>query len=319
MSTLRQYILHRRDTGTNWSTVNTVLRAGELGIELDADSLRGKYGDGSTPWASLPYTELGQRPQFDAVSLNQSAAITPTDAQIAWNVDEGTIALGKGGIVNYLGEELIVLCRNNSNTTAIAKGTVVMFAGTLGASGRLKVAPMVADGTQPGYVLFGIATQDIPPASDGYVSAFGKIKGIDTTAYAEGTILWCDPATPGGLVPIEPQAPNLKLAVAAVISSKINGTIFVRWTTGSRLQDLHDVEANGSKSDGDVLTYVAATSRWEPKAPTGGGVSGPLGSLTDVDTTNVIDKSVLYYDASSATFKADQVWTTVSLTDGGNF
>jgi len=40
MSTLRQYILHRRDTGTNWSTVNTVLRAGELGIELDADSLR---------------------------------------------------------------------------------------------------------------------------------------------------------------------------------------------------------------------------------------------------------------------------------------
>ena len=46
----------------------------------------------------------------------------------------------------------------------------------------------------------------------------------------------------------------------------------VRWDTGRRLQDLHDVEANGSKVDGDVLTYVSANNRWEAKAPTSTGV-----------------------------------------------
>ena len=272
MSTEGQYIRHRRDTGANWTATNPVLRAGELGIESDASSLRGKYGDGVTAWSDLPYTELGQRPDFEAVSFDLAAGIAPAIGQLAWNADEGTVALGKGTINNYLGEETVVLCRNASNTVAIPKGTAVMFAGTLGASGRLKVAPMVSDGTQPGYVFFGVTAEAIAGSGDGYVSVFGKIRGVNTSVYAEGAILWCDPAVPGGFTATEPQAPNLKLAVAAVISSKNNGTIFVRWDTGRRLQDLHDVEANGTKADGDVLTYVAANNRWEAKAPAAGGI-----------------------------------------------
>jgi hypothetical protein len=139
-----------------------------------------------------------------------------------------------------------------------------MFAGTLGASGRLKVAPMIANGTQPGYVFFGVTDQAIAGASDGYVTTFGKIRGINTSAYADGDILWCNPAVAGGFTKIEPQAPNLKLAVAAVVSAANNGTIFVRWTTGARLQDLHDVEANGTKDNGDTLEWNAAAGRWQP-------------------------------------------------------
>ena len=217
------------------------------------------------------HTRWTSTPELDALSFDLTAGITPVPGQLAWNVDEGTVALGKGTISNYLGAGTEVLCRNASNTVAIPKGTAVMFAGTLGASGRLKVAPMVSDGTQPGYVFFGVTAEAIAGSSDGYVSVFGKIKGINTSIYAEGAILWCDPAVPGGLTATEPAAPNLKLAVAAVISSKNNGTIFVRWDTGRRLQDLHDVEANGATVDGDVLTYVAANNRWEAKAPTGGG------------------------------------------------
>lgn len=211
--------------------------------------------DNHTRWTSAP--------EVDALSFDLAAGIAPTQGQLAWNADEGTVALGKNSIVNYLGEETVVLCRNASNTVEIPKGTAVMFAGTLGASGRLKVAPMIADGSVPGYVFFGVTMQSIAGASDGYVSVFGKIKGINTLLYEEGDILWCDPATPGGFVKVEPQAPNLKLAVAAVVSKKNNGTIFVRWTTGSRLQDLHDVEANGSKSDGDLINWNATAGRWE--------------------------------------------------------
>jgi hypothetical protein len=210
------------------------------------------------------HTRWTSTPEVDALSFDLTTSIEPTKGQLTWNVDEGTIALGKDSIVNYIGEETVVLCRNASNTVEIPKGTAVRFAGTLGASGRIKVAPMISDGSLPGYVFFGITLQAIASASDGYVSVFGKIKGINTQDYEEGDILWCDPTTPGGLINVEPAAPNLKLAVAAVISKKNNGSIFVRWSTGSRLQDLHDVEANGSKVDGDVLEYDSATSRWQP-------------------------------------------------------
>jgi hypothetical protein len=122
---------------------------------------------------------------------------------------------------------------------------------------------MVADGTFPGYVFFGVTDQPILGGEDGYVTVFGKIRGIDTSTYDDGDILWCDPAVAGGFTVTEPQAPNLKLAVAAVLSAGNNGAIFVRWTTGARLQDLHDVEANGTKDDGDILNWNDGANRWE--------------------------------------------------------
>jgi hypothetical protein len=210
------------------------------------------------------HSEWTATPEVNALQFDLATGLDPANGQLVWNADEGTLELGKGDISNYIGQETMVLCRNNSNVTTIPKGTAVMFAGTLGASGRLKVAPMVADGTYPGYVFFGVTDQAIAGASDGYVSTFGKIRGINTTAYLEGDILWCDPVTPGRFTKTEPLAPNLKLAVAAVISSANNGTIFVRSTAGARLKDLHDVEANGNKSDGDILNWDATDERWEP-------------------------------------------------------
>ncbi len=294
MSTLRQYIRHRYDTGANWTDANPVLRAGELGIESDASSLRGKIGDGVTAWASLPYTELGQQPDLEAVTFDQDAAVSVEAGQLAWNADEQTLDLGKGGgVVLQLGSEQLMLCRNNT-ASEISNGTAVRFAGTIGNSGRLLVAPMVADGTYPGYVFFGVTTEAIAAGEDGFVTTFGKVRQVNTLAFEEGDILWCDPATPGGLTNTEPAAPNLKLPVAAVVSKANNGILMVRSDTGSRLQDLHDVEANGSKVDGDVLTWVAANDRWEALTPS---LEGAL--PTGGDPGNILIKDTnANYDAS---------------------
>ena len=48
------------------------------------------------------------------------------------------------------------------------------------------------------------------------------------------------------------------------------------------------------------------------------GPAGPSGGLT-VDETNKIDGSVVYYDSSSATFKADATTTKLTLVFGGSF
>jgi hypothetical protein len=46
----------RRDTSTNWTTVNPVLSNGEPGIETDTRRI--KFGNGSSAWNSLPYVKI---------------------------------------------------------------------------------------------------------------------------------------------------------------------------------------------------------------------------------------------------------------------
>lgn len=48
------------------------------------------------------------------------------------------------------------------------------------------------------------------------------------------------------------------------------------------------------------------------------GPQGPAGSFTLSDSSKV-DKSIIYYDSGTSTYKADSTWTTDTLTDGGNF
>ena len=46
----------RRDTASNWTTNNTVLLAGEWGIESDTKKF--KIGDGTTAWQALDYVPI---------------------------------------------------------------------------------------------------------------------------------------------------------------------------------------------------------------------------------------------------------------------
>lgn len=221
-------------------------------------------------WSSnidIPGTlDVTGKARFD--STVQVGQVEPTlPGEMGWNPDYATVDLAlNNGVVNPLGQKIQLLCRNDEAVT-IAKGKAVMFSGTVGNSGRIKVKLMVANGTYPGYVFLGVTEQSIAAGADGYVVTFGKIRGINTNSYVDGNILWCDPAIPGGFTVTEPQAPNLKLPIAAVVHAANNGTVMVRWDTGKRLSDLHDVESSAPKLDGDLLTWNAGSSRWEAKSP----------------------------------------------------
>jgi hypothetical protein len=54
----------RRDTAANWTAANPVLALAEPGLEIDTNSI--KYGNGITPWNSLPYAGV----PLSAVSEN---------------------------------------------------------------------------------------------------------------------------------------------------------------------------------------------------------------------------------------------------------
>jgi hypothetical protein len=204
--------------------------------------------------------------------------------QTGATVDATTQDIADLFAANPLVEQVPLTVRNQTGVN-IAKGTAVSFAGTVGASGRLLIKPAIANGTDPPYYFLGVTSEAINTATNGKVIAWGKILNVNTNAFNEGDILWVNPAVPGGFTATEPQAPNLKLPAAVVVNKGVgSGILMVRSTTGSRLADLHDVEANGSKADGDVLAWDDAADRWEPKALTPadiGAATSAQGALAD--------------------------------------
>lgn len=70
---MAQTIQLRRDTATNWTTVNPTLAQGELGYETDTGQF--KVGNGTTAWNSLPYGFV----MPNRGSVYQWTALNPTD------------------------------------------------------------------------------------------------------------------------------------------------------------------------------------------------------------------------------------------------
>lgn len=184
---------------------------------------------------------------------------------ISWDLDNGTADVGLSTSLKLkIGQDDVWYVKNQTGSP-ITKGTAVYASGALGASGRILVTPMIADGTIPAKFFLGIVTETIANGADGYVMNKGKIRQINTNAYNEGDVLWVSPTTAGALTATEPTAPNLKLAVAFVVHKNTNGVIAVRSTTGVRIADASDVDYTGA-TDNNFLVYNSTTGVWEDEA-----------------------------------------------------
>lgn len=158
-----------------------------------------------------------------------NAVAAPIEGQLTWDATDKTLSLGLNGgdVVMQIGQEIHYRIRNNTGAQ-IPNGTVCRFAGSLGNSGVLLAAPFISNGTYDSHSLMGLATEDIPNGEDGLVAYFGKVRGINTSAFAEGAVLYASPTVSGGLTATRPDAPNNIISVAVVVSSANNGTLFVR-------------------------------------------------------------------------------------------
>lgn len=222
-----------------------------------------------------------------------------TQGTMSWNTDEETVDLIQNGATLQLGQETHVHVKNQSGAT-INDGTPVYVTGTLGASGRLTVAPMIADGSIEAKYFLGVTTEDIPNGEDGKVTTFGKIRGLNTSAYAPGTTLYVSSTTAGFWQTTPPVSPALDLEVAIVINQHANnGTIFVRAQNGQYLGLLHDVYLN-SVADNQLLVYNATNSRWENQGIASIGAIN-LDTVTDNGNTTTNNISVGDINAGNVT------------------
>ena len=94
-----------------------------------------------------------------------------------------------------------------------------------------------------------MTTQDFLTGEDGYITTFGKVRGLDTTGssvgetWVNGNTLFVHPTIAGAMTNVEPVAPNNKTIVGIVVyANAINGTIFVKIGISQRLSHSNDVE-----------------------------------------------------------------------------
>lgn len=225
--------------------------------------------------ATAPVIQNNNSVVTDYIDLPENGPHITQARRVQWNRDDGTMDVGLyGGSVLQVGQELHYYAKNTSGGL-IANGTPVMFTGTVGASGKLTFGLAVADGSVPADYMMGVATQDIADNDFGYVTSFGLVRGFNTTGapygevWADGDLLYFDPATPGTWTNVQPSAPNIAVPVAVVINAGGggSGSIFVRMNVSESLNRLQDVYINGTgtPNDFDVLLYDATQSRWENK------------------------------------------------------
>jgi len=260
------------------------------------------------------------------------ASVVGGAGSLSWNSDDNTKTLqliGNNDVPIKVGEENYYRIKASS---AITKGQVLMFTGTLGSSGGLTAAPATGLTAATGNYILGVAKESGITNDWIYVQEFGEVKGINTSGstasetWVNGDILYYNPAVTGGLTKNVPTAPNAKVQVAAVVHANAsNGILFVRPTFEPRLNDLSNVFAI-SPSDGDVIVWDNGDSRWENRAQSSltagsatnlsGGATGSLPYQSSAGTTTFLpagtDGQVLKLASGVPSWSSDTSGVTIT-------
>lgn len=290
------------------------------GASSSTDNALARY-DGTTGKliqnSSITLNDDGNLAGVNAVTFDVTPATLPTaEGSLYWDSADGnatlSLIMAGGDVTQQIGEEQYYRIKASS---AITNGQVVMFTGTVGNSGALTGAPATGLTASTASYVMGIATQDIPLNGWGYVTSFGSVRNIDTTAFSDGAILYYNPSVAGGLTATLPTAPNAKIQVCAVVHSANNGSLFVRPSFGGYLGQYEgDVQVT-SPANGDVLTYNTANNRWENTQPAGGDVFPRYITVLNADGTTTTDVDQFDFDYD-LTVKLSGIFAPVIKRDG---
>lgn len=225
-------------------------------------------------------------------------------------------------------------------TSAISKGQLVMFTGAVGASGVLTGAPAAGLGVNDGVRLMGIAAENIALNGFGMVQWSGTLRGFNTTGspygetWADGDILYYNPAFAGGLTKTEPTAPNVRAVIAAVVnaSSAGSGAVVIRLSVGSVLGGTDSNVYINALTGGDILQYDGTDQRWENHAPStitvgtatnlAGGTANQIAYQTGAGATGFIAaptaaNTFLEWSGSAFQWSANPLGTVTSVNVSG--
>jgi hypothetical protein len=221
-----------------FSTVNEIdtvlideVRVDAGGAQATANEALAQIAQLSDELNKEPASQANNSIATDYIDFDLNAPHVSKIARVAWNIGDQTLDIGMDyGVVQQVGQETYARVQNSTGVT-IPNGTAVGFVG-VGAGQVLSVAPYLADGAQPTLYILGIMTHDLPDSGQvGYCTTFGHVRGVDTTAFSVGDVLYPSPTVAGALTNVKPTAPDNVIPIAAVLKvDATDGELFVRPT-----------------------------------------------------------------------------------------
>lgn len=236
----------------------------------------------------------------DFVQFDTTATPTQAVGRLQWDAGEGTLQFGlAGGNVNLqIGMENVAYVKSD-DTVTLTEGMVVYISGANGTNLLAKRALASSDGLSA--TTLGVVTESIAVNGHGYVTTFGNVNGLNTSAFTAGQVLYLSPTTAGTLTSTKPVAPQhmVTIAVCTKVSAG-DGQIFVRVDNGYELDELHNVLITSAAS-GNTLIYDAAAGVWKNANLTDGtGISITEGAGA-ITVTNTAPDQVVALTSSGTT------------------
>lgn len=246
------------------------------------------------------YTKNEVQTVLPKVGFDTTNVVAPEIGQFAWNQDEHTLDLGLNGAELQVGQEHLIRVRNNT-LSAITNGSASMATGTIGNSGRITIGNANISQANAKYIL-GVATELIPAGADGFVTAFGKVRGIDTTGaiygetWVDGDVLYVKDSGNGALTKVTPTDEEVKLPIAIVVHAHANGTIFVR---------VNSIDENHAKAELTLKANLDSPTLTTPNIGVATGVS--FNNITGLATSEPIVSGIAAVGSSTLVAKQDHV------------
>lgn len=123
-----------------------------------------------------------------------------------------------------IGQQLQQQVRNSTAAT-ITKGQVVYISGSTGQIGNITLAQANAYTTSQ---IIGVASQDIPINTNGYVITQGIVEDINTNGFTSGNPIYLSASTPGALTQTEPSTPNYAVHMGVCLyANNVHGKIWI--------------------------------------------------------------------------------------------
>lgn len=183
---------------------------------------------------AIKYSEVDKvLTDVNKISLSTDTSIVAGIGELTWNGTENTVDIGLNGATLQVGQEQLIRVRNNTGST-IVNGKAIMATGTIGNSGRITIANANLTNANVKYIL-GVCTEDVAAGADGFVTAFGKVRGIQTNGgqygetWVDGDVIYVKDSGNGALTKVVPLDTQVKLPIAIVVNAHAtNGTLFIR-------------------------------------------------------------------------------------------
>lgn len=234
---------------------------------------------------------------FDPSEIQWSASL----GELTWDTDFNTLQLGLlNGVRLQVGQEVHVYGDNFSGKD-IHNGDTIHIEGS--STNRIKFVPAIskqqtAPRTTRFHPILGIATQEIPNNTSGYVTLIGTVNDVNTSNYSEGAILYLSHITSGSFTSSLPPVGWDIVEVGTVIRSHLTGSIFCKVIRETRFDDITGI---------DDSTPYAAGQMWKAN---GDGTY----SRTQAFTGSLLGTSSYAGRSISASYSATSSVSLTSLT-----